>query len=139
MAGKVQKGTVTLNDVQVIINGNVIGFIQDVKISIKRDMETLYQAGGEGEPVAFVQTKKEYTGSFDRTLVDVDIISQLMPNSGFWPEFELKGIVKSGLDVGESKNFVAHNCLCEGWDVDYSLDNAASQSTSFRFKRHTWL
>jgi hypothetical protein len=139
MANTTQIGAITLNDVQVKINGNIISMIQSVKVGVKKSSGTLYQAGAEGEPVGFVQTKKEYTGSIDRTFVDTTLLSTLTPNSGDFPEFELQGVVKSSLNRGEDKDFVAYGCLCEGFDLELNLDNETKSPLNFKYKRFEWI
>lgn len=139
MAQKVSIGAITLNDVLVKIDGNIISMVQNVKVEMKRDKSTLYQAGAEGEPAAFVQTKKSYKGSFDRTFVDKSLLEIITPLKGDFPEFELQGVVKSDLERGEDKNFAIYGCLCEGFELDLKLDAETNTPINFDFKRFEWI
>ena len=131
-----QKNAITLNDVKVLIDGNIVGYIQKVSVSVSVDIEKIWEAGRKGKPVDYVQKKIDINGSFDRTFVDTDLLKKLCPLDGRnLPRFDLVAQV----DRVPDRSFMVKDCIMKGFPIDMDLDSTAVQTLEFEALDFDWL
>ncbi len=135
MASAEVKRPITLNDVKVIIDGDIIGYIQKVSVSVNIDIEKIWEAGRKGLPIDMVQKKIDINGSFDRTFVDSDLLKKLVPLDGSeLPRFDIMAQVDSVPD----RSFIIRNCMLKGFPIDMDLDSPSTQTLEFEALGFEW-
>lgn len=137
MAQKTKTKAITLNDVSIWVNSQRIGMIQAVSVNLVVNKNTLYEAGRKGVPVDRVFLKKEVTGSFERILVDKELLATLWPTFESDPiEFDLRGIADG--DNGGDRDFTVNGCTIDGFPIEHSLDNETKQTINFTGLGFKW-
>lgn len=126
---------ITLNDVKVLIDGEIVGMVEKVSVNITRELEKLWEAGRKGKPVAIAQKKMDINGSFDRRFVDADLLKKLAPMDGDYPSFDLVGQT----DVEPDRSFIVKGCVLKGFPIDMDLDSVSVQTLEFEALDFDWL
>jgi hypothetical protein len=135
MAGRTNPKAISLNDVRVSIEPEggaveTIGMIQSVDVELTVEKSTIYEAGKKGVPVDVVFLKKAVTGSFERILVDVDILRALWPSFEEDPVFfDLKGTAVD--EFGEDRNFTVTGCTIDGIPLGHKLEEETKQTIAY--------
>ena len=83
---------ISIKDVDIAINGKIIGGAQEATVTISRDNEEAYEAGNY-EPVEIVGGKFHIAGSITRAYVDNDLLNELMPKQAIAASFTITGQV----------------------------------------------
>jgi len=143
MAENITRKAYTLNDVSIGIKvdgtdgeAEIIGMITAVKVDVKVTQTIIHEAGKQGLPVARVFTKKEISGSFDRTLVSTDVLKKLWESTEVNPSiFDLQGL---GIGIDSEKNFTVADCAIDGFPLELDLDNATTQNITFMALNFSW-
>jgi len=86
---------ISIKDVDISINGKIVGGAEECSCTISRDNEEAYEAGSY-TPVEIVGGKFHIAGSLTRAFVDVDLLNELMPKQASATAFTLTGNVVSG-------------------------------------------
>jgi len=129
------KNAITLNDVKVLIDGDIVGYIQKVSVNVSVDIEKIWEAGRKGLPVDMVQKKMDVNGSFDRKFVDKELLQKLCPTDGRkLPRFDLVAQVDSIPD----RSFIVRQCMLKGFPIDLDLDSTATQTLEFEALGFEW-
>lgn len=136
MADKTIKRPITLNDVKVLINGSIVGYIQKISVETSIEIDKIWEAGRNGLPIDMVQKKIDIKGSFDRTFVDADLLKSLAPMDGTkFPRFDLQAQIE---EVPE-RDFLVKSCMLKGFPIDIDLDSTSEQTLSYEALAFEWL
>jgi len=136
MAQKVVKKPITLNDVRVLIDGEIVGYVQALTVTTTVDIEKVWEAGRKGLPIEMVQKKIDINGSFDRQFVDSDLLQQLSPLDGSeLPRFDMQAQV----DQVPDRSFLVKDCSLKGFPIEMDLDAPSTQTLEFEALAFEWL
>jgi hypothetical protein len=86
---------ISIKDVDISINGKIVGGAEECSFTVSRDNEEAYEAGSY-MPVEIVGGKFHISGSLTRAFIDVDLLKELMPKQASAPSFTITGNVVSG-------------------------------------------
>lgn len=86
---------ISLRDVDVSINGKIVGGIEEVSATVSRELAPAGE-GGTHKTVEIVEGFETIEGSVIKAFLDVDSINELYPNQSVLPEFTLSAAVNNG-------------------------------------------
>lgn len=95
------KQRISIKDVDMSINGKIVGGAESVTLTVTRENEVAYE-GGSYMPVEIVGGKFTIEGSLSRAYIDNDLLKELMPKSAVPVSFTLTGKVSSGKTPGRA-------------------------------------
>lgn len=143
MVNPQQFKTVSLNNVSVWIGTaegkKRIGMIQNVNVTLNVNQVMHSEAGSGGLQVGRSLLGKSVTGSFQRIMVDKEVLEALWPAFDKDPVlFDLSGVGTTE-DVAD-RNFTVSDCMIEGNVpvIDLSLDAATNQTINFTALNFVW-
>jgi len=121
---------ISIKDVNISIDGKVIGGVEEVTFTVARDNEEAYEAGGYN-PIEIVGGRFHISGTMTRAFVDIDLLNQLMPNQAIPVSFTLVGEIISGKTPG--RTVVLHGVTPDSVDINgMGLDSYAKNSIPFK-------
>ena len=136
MADKIVKKPITLNDVKVLIDGEIVGYIQKLSVATTVEIDKVWEAGRKGIPIDMVQKKIDINGSFDRQFVDKELLIKLAPMDGSaLPRFDLQAQV----DQVPARDFLVKDCMLKGFPIELDLDSPSMQSLEYEALAFEWL
>lgn len=127
---------ISIKDVDIAINGKIIGGAQEATVTIARDNEEAYEAGNY-EPVEIVGGKFHITGSITRAYIDNELLNELMPKQAIPASFTITGQVVSGKTPARS--FTVFGAVFDSIEIGglgldgYATNALPFKATSFRF------
>jgi len=86
---------ISLKDVNLAINGRIVGGAEEASVTVARDNEEAYEAGSY-LPVEIVGGKFKISGSISRAFLDNTLLNELMPKTAVPGSFTITGKVVSG-------------------------------------------
>jgi hypothetical protein len=89
------KQRISIKDVNIAVNGKIVGGAEEATFTVARDNEEAYEAGTY-LPVEIVGGKFHISGSLTRAFVDVDLLNELMPKQAIPASVTINGSVISG-------------------------------------------
>jgi len=89
------KQRISLRDVDIAINGKIVGGVEEVACTVTREL-TPAGEGGTFETVEIVEGFETVEGTVTRAFLDTDLINELYPNIAVLPAFTLSGSINNG-------------------------------------------
>ena len=124
------KQRISIKDVDLSINGKIVGGAEECSFTVSRDNEEAYE-GGNYTPVEIVGGKFHVAGSLTRAFVDVDLLNELQPKQAIPISFTLSGSVVSGKTPGRSVS--VFGAVVDSIDINgLGLDGYAKNSIPFK-------
>jgi len=124
------KQRISIKDVDISINGKIIGGAEEATFTIARDNEEAYE-GGNYLPVEIVGGKFHISGSLTRAYVDNDLLNELMPKTAIPTSFTLTGTVISGKEP--ARTVTIFGVSCDSVDINgLALDGYAKNAIPFK-------
>ena len=125
------KQRISLKDVDISINGKIIGGAESASVTISRDNEVAYE-GGSYMPAEIVGGKFSIEGEISRAFIDVTLLKELMPSGqAVPPSFTLTAIVTSG--KSPSRNITIFGATFDSVNVtDLGIDGYAKNTLPFK-------
>ncbi len=124
------KQRISIKDVDISINGKIIGGAEEATFTIARDNEEAYEAGNY-QPVEIVGGKFHITGSLTRAFIDVDLLNELMPKSAIPASVTITGTVVSGKTP--SRNVTIFGATFDSVEITgLGLDSYAKNTLPFK-------
>ena len=124
------KQRISLKDVDLSVNGKIIGGAESATVTISRDNEAAHE-GGNYMPVEIIGGKFTVEGEISRAFVDVDLLNELMPQKAVPPSFTLTAIVTSGKTP--RRNITIFGAAFDSINVsDLALDGYAKNTMLFK-------
>ena len=123
---------ISLKDVQIAINGKVIGGAEELTATIAADNEVAFE-GGNYFGVEVVDGKKNISGTITRAWVDNELLNELAPSdtAGLWPSFTIVADVVSGKEPG--RTMTIFGAKMDSVDINsLTLDGFAKNSIPFK-------
>ena len=122
---------ISLKDMDISINGKIVGGAETASCKISRDNEVAYE-GGNYMPVEIVGGKFAIEGEISRAYIDVTLLNELMPSGqAIPPSFTLTAIVTSGKTPG--RNITIFGAVFDSVDVNtLELDGHAKNALPFK-------
>jgi len=125
------KQRISLKDVDISINGKILGGAESVTVTITRDGQEAAFEGGNYKAVEIVDGKITVAGEISRAFIDVELLNQLFPNTPLMPSFTLSGTVSSGKTPG--RDFKLFGCKLDSMNIsDLGLDGYAKNALPFK-------
>jgi hypothetical protein len=122
---------ISLKDVDISINGKIIGGAESVSVTITRGGQEAAYEGGNYLPVEIVDGKIEISGEISRAFIDVDLLNELFPNQSLMPSFTLSGTISSGKNPG--RDIKVFGCKPDSINItDLNLDGYAKNTIPFK-------
>jgi len=124
------KQRISIKDVDIAINGQIIGGAQEATVTVARDNEEAYE-GGNYMPVEIVGGKFHITGSLTRAFIDNDLLNELMPKQAIPTSLTITGTVISGKTPG--RNFTVFGAVFDSVEISgLGLDGYATNALPFK-------
>ena len=124
------KQRINLKDVDISVNGQILGGCEELSVTITRDNEEAY-SGGSYKPDEIVDGKIHIAGSLTRAFIDVDLLNEIMPNQALQPEFTLSGTITSG--KSPARNMKIFGAKFDSVDISsFTLDGYARNVMPFK-------
>lgn len=124
------KQRISIKDVDISINGVIIGGAEEATYTVSRDNEEAYE-GGSYFPVEIVGGKFHISGNLTRAFIDIDLLNELMPKSAVPFIFTLTGAVNSG--KSPARNVSVYGATVDSIDINgLGLDGYAKNSIPFK-------
>jgi hypothetical protein len=129
------KQRISIKDVDIAINGKIVGGAQEATVTISRDNEEAYE-GGNYMPVEIVGGKFHIKGSLTRAFIDNDLLKELMPKQAVPASFTITGSVTSGKTP--NRNFTVFGATFESIEIGslaldgYAVNTLPFTATDFR-------
>jgi len=128
---KIVKQRISLKDLDISINGKIIGGAITCTLTITREGQEVAYEGGSYMPVEIVDGKVAITGEIQRAWIDVDLLNELFPNQALLPSFDLAGQLTSGKTP--IRDFHVMGCKPDSINVsDLGLDGFAKNNIPFK-------
>jgi len=89
------KQRINLKDIDISINGKIIGGAEELTATVTRANEFAME-GGAYKAAEIVDGSITGEGSLTRAFIDVDLLNEVFPNTNLAPEFTLSGTITSG-------------------------------------------
>lgn len=89
------KQRISIKDVDISVNGKIIGGAEEASFTVSRDNEEAYEAGNY-LPAEIVGGKFHISGSVTRAFIDTELLNEIMPKQALPGSFTLTGTVISG-------------------------------------------
>lgn len=125
------KQRISLKDVDLSINGKIIGGAESVTVTITREGQEAAYEGGNYKAVEIVDGKVAVTGEISRAFIDVDLLNELFPNQALMPSFNLRGTVSSGKTP--NRDFQVFGCKLDSANIaDLGLDGYSKNTLPFK-------
>lgn len=127
---------ISIKDVDIAINGKIIGGAQECTVTISRENEEAYEAGNY-MPVEIVGGKFKIAGSITRAYIDNDLLNELMPKQAIPSSFTITGQVTSGKTPG--RNFTIFGAVFDSVEIGslgldgYAVNALPFKATNYRF------
>ena len=124
------KQRISIKDVDLSINGSVIGGAEEITCTISRDNEEAYE-GGTYKPVEIVDGKLHVAGTITRAFIDVDLLNELMPNAALTAPFDIRGSIANGKTPGRTINIFG--AKLDSFDINsLTIDGYAKNALPFK-------
>jgi len=124
------KQRLSLKDINIALNGKIVGGGEELSIDIKRDNEEAFEAGNY-KCIEIVDGKTHVSGSLKRAWIDNDLLNEIFPNQNLQPSFTLTGSIISGKTPG--RNIRLFGCKFDGVSItDFNLDGYAKNDLPFK-------
>ena len=95
------KQRISLRDVDISVDGKIVGGIEEVSAIINREL-TAAGEGGTHKTVEIVPGFETIEGTVTRAFIDVTLLNDLYPNQSVLPEFTLSGSINNGKTPGRT-------------------------------------
>jgi hypothetical protein len=121
---------ISIKDVDISLNGKIVGGAEEATVKISRENEVAYE-GGNYMPVEIIGGQFAIEGTMNRAFVDVDLLNELMPQTAIPPSFTMTAIVTSGKTPG--RNITIFGAVFDSIDINgLGLSGYAKNNTSFK-------
>jgi hypothetical protein len=125
------KQRISLKDVDLSINGKIIGGAESCSVTITREGQEAAYEGGNYKAVEIVDGKIAVAGELSRAWIDNELLNELFPNTPLMPEFTLSGQITSGKLPG--RPFSVFGCKADSVNIgDLGLDGHAKNTIPFK-------
>lgn len=124
------KQRISIKDIDLSINGKIVGGAEEATFTIARDNEEAYE-GGSYTPVEIVGGKFHISGSITRAYVDNDLLNDLMPNQAVPPSYTIVGTITSGKTP--NRRITIFGAVLDSMDINgLGLDGYAKNTMPFK-------
>ena len=127
---------ISIKDVDISINGKIIGGAEGCTFTVARDTTEAYEAGSY-TPVEIVGGAFHISGDITRAFVDVDLLNELMPKQAVIPGFTITGNITSGKTPARSITIFGasfENVDINGLELEgYSKNKLTFKALDWRF------
>ena len=126
MAAK--KDSFTLQDVDIRLDGNIVGGAQTVSVSYEQDNKIIHEAGTKfGREI--LDGAISVSGSVERLFLDKETISELVDlDTGANPYFNIVGVTKN---KDPERTITIIDCKFKGFSMDMALSDETKVSQDF--------
>jgi hypothetical protein len=125
------KQRISLKDVDISINGKIIGGAESVEVTVTREGQEVAYEGGNYKGVEIVDGKIAISGQIVRAFIDVELLNELFPNQPLMPDFTLSGKISSGKTPG--RDVSVFGCKLDSVNIsDLGLDGYAKNTMPFK-------
>ena len=120
---------ISLKDVDIALNGQIVGGSEELAMTVTAEDEPAHE-GGTYLPVEIVDGKITISGTLTRAFLDVNLINQILPNSGLKPAFTMSGIINNGKTPARS--IKVFGVKFSSFDINsFALDGYAKNALAF--------
>ena len=121
---------ISIKDVNIAINGKIIGGAEEATFTVLRDNEEAYEAGNY-LPVEIVGGKFHISGSITRAYIENDLLNELMPKTAVPASFTISGNIVSGKTP--ARPITIFGATLDSHEIsDMTLDGYAKNTLPFK-------
>ena len=123
-----------LTDVDILIDGTVVGGAQELTVTITANQTVEHQAGSS-KPDEILEGTELVEGTLTRAFVDIDLVKELLPfqqssTAQEKPSFTLRGETKS--HVSPAKKLTIFGAKINSWELSgLTMEGRADERYSF--------
>lgn len=123
-----RKQSVTLEDVEVRLDGNIVGGAQSLSVTWEQENIVSREAGSK-KPREIVPGQVAINGSVERLFLDVETISDLVDlENGNNPYFNIVGVTK---DKTPERKVTIVDAMFKGFSLEFGLGEETKASQDF--------
>jgi len=120
--------SITLNDVKIEINGNIVGGCQTVEVKLDQDNAPIHENGSK-KPREIKRGQMTYSGSVERLFLDVAFIKDVIDlEDGNNPYFDLVGVTKNKTP---ERKIVVRDAVFKGFSLSLALNEEVKSTMDF--------
>ena len=122
------KQSFTLEDVEIFMNGNIVGSAQSLTVALEQDNKPIH-ANGSKKPREILDGQMTYSGSIERLFLDKETITDLVDlENGANPYFDLIGVTKN---KNPERKVLVVDAKLKGFSIDFGLTDETKVSQDF--------
>jgi len=122
------KQVFTLEDVNIEMNGSIVGSAQTVNVSMEQDNRPIH-ANGNKKPREIMDGQATYIGSVERLFLDKETITDLVDlDTCANPYFNFVGVTKNKTP---ERKITVIDCKFKGFNMDMALTDETKISQDF--------
>lgn len=123
-----EKQSYTLEDVEIRLDGNIVGGAQSLTIALEQENAAQYE-GGSKKPREIMPGQMAYSGTVERLHLDSETIGELIDlDEGNNPYFDIVGVTKN---KNPERTFRVVDAMFNGFSLELSLTDATIMSQDF--------
>ena len=129
-----QKQRVSLLDVDITIDGEIVGGAESLTVDVKRTTNAIWE-GGNYKAVEIMEEKEEITGTLEQAWIDWTLVKKLYPDQVNLPYFFLYARVKNKTP---GRGIILKDCKIDSWNINSLSIGGGYGKSSLPFKALDW-
>lgn len=120
--------SVTLEDIQIEMNGNIVGGAQSAEVKMEQANKPIHE-GGTKKPREILDGEMNYSGTLERLFLDKTTITELIDmETGNNPYFDIVGVT---VDKNPERKIIVRNAKFKGFSISLALTDETKVSQEF--------